>query len=521
MVVTHLLGIDFGTGGAKACVIDDQGRVLAYAFREYPILHPRPGWSEHDPETYWRVTCEIVTQVLRESQCLPHEIAGIAVSSAQPSMVLVDGEGNPVAAATNLMDRRALDEVNIIRNIVGESTIEQVTANRIEDHPNLVNLYWYKRNRPQIYRRIHKALTVDGFIVSRLTGRFSLNSSSAVFYGVAFDIRAGVFREDILDKLEIDPEILPTLFDPTDLVGEITADAARMTGLNAGTPVVAGQVDCNAGWIAGGAIQPGDMQLNLGTSGVLGVVHQNMDFLESPDGLRMVNIPYTTSPRDTFAAVAVTTTGGQALRYLRDTFGAGEVDVERLLHVSAYDLITLQARDVPPGSDGLLVLPYLMGERSPIWDTSARAVMFGLSLHHHRGHIFRAFLEGVAYALYDSYSVLQRTGLKMTYPLIFNEGGAKSEVWRRIITDVFGVPTALLKGRTGAPLGDAILAGVGVGVFKDFAVAKEWSRYGEHLEPDTQNHELYMEYFQLYKSVYSNLEGNFKDLQAIARRNNT
>ena len=134
-----------------------------------------------------------------------------------------------------------------------------------------------------------------------------------------------------------------------------------------------------------------------------------------------------------------------------------------------------------------------MGERFPTWDPSARAVMFGLSLHHHRGHIFRAFLEGVT----------------------------KSEVWRRIFTDVFGVTTALLEGRTGALLGDAILAGVGVGVFKDFAVAKEWSRYGEHLEPDTQNHELYMEYFQLYKCVYSNLKGNFKDLQAIARRNNT
>jgi len=219
--------------------------------------------------------------------------------------------------------------------------------------------------------------------------------------------------------------------------------------------------------------------------------------------------------------VAVTTTGGQALRYLRDTFGVGEVDVERQLHVSAYDLITLQARDVSPGSDGLLVLPYLMGERSPIWNTSARAVMFGLSLHHQRGHVFRAFLEGVAYALYDSYSVLQRTGLKMTYPLIFNEGGAKSEVWRRIITDVFGIPTALLKGRTGAPLGDALLAGVGVGVFADFTVAKEWSRVGEHLEPDAENHKLYQEYFQLYKKVYSSLEGNFEELQAIVRRNHT
>jgi ribulokinase len=517
-MATRLLGIDFGTGGAKACIIDDQGEVLAYAFREYPIFHPRPGWSEHDPETYWRVTCEMVQEVLRDTQCLPQEIAGVAVSSALPSMVLVDAQGRPVAPAMNLMDRRALDEVNVIRQVVGESVIEDVTANRIEDHPNLVNLFWYKRNKPQIYDKVYKALTIDGFIVSRLTGEFTLNTSSAVFYGVAFDIRKGVFHNDILEKLGIDPSILPRLCDSTDVVGSITAEAAGATGLQAGTLVVGGQVDCNAGWIAGGAVEPGDMQLNLGTAGVLGVVHQNMEYLSSPDGLRMVNIPYTTSPRDTFSAVAVTTTGGQALRYLRDTFGEGEADVERLLKVSSYDLITLQARDVAPGSEGLLVLPYLMGERSPIWDTSARAVMFGLSLHHHRGHVFRAFMEGVAYALFDSYTVLQRTGLKINHPLIFNEGGAKSEVWRRIITDVFGIPTAMLKGRTGAPLGDAILAGVGVGVFDDFSVAKEWCTYREHLEPDPQNHEMYMEYFQLYKSIYSNVQGNFQDLQAIVRR---
>ena len=520
MAATHLLGIDYGTGGAKACIVDDQGSVLAYAYREYPIIHARPGWSEHDPETYWRVACEIIDQVLREARCLPHEVVGIAVSSAVPSMVMVDGEGNPVAPALNLMDRRAVEEVNLIRDLVGESVIEEVTANRIEDHPNLVNLFWYKRNRPEIYSRVRKALTIEGFIVSRLTGEFSLNSSSAVFYGVAFDIRGGFFRNDILETLGINPDLLPALHDPSALVGVVTSDASRQTGLAAGTPVVAGQVDCNAGWIAGGAIEPGSMQVNLGTSGVLGVVHQNLDFLKSPEGLRMVNIPYTTSPRDTFTAVADTTTGGQALRYLRDTFGVSEMDVERQLGISAYELITLQARDIPAGSDGLLVLPYLMGERSPIWDTSARAVMFGLSLHHNRGHIFRAFLEGVAYALYDSFSVLHSSGIKISYPLVFNEGGAKSDVWRHIITDVFGIPTVLLKGRTGAPLGDAILAGVGVGIFPDFSVAKDWARYVDPFEPDSANHALYGEYFSLYKKVYSSLEGNFIDLQKLVQKTN-
>lgn len=518
MANARLLGIDFGTGGAKACIIDDQGSVLGYGFREYQILHARPGWSEHDPETYWQVTLELIDEVIRESRSNAHDIAGVAISSALPSMVLIDAQGQPVAPAMNLMDRRATEEVSIIRDMVGEATIEEVTANRIEDHPNLVNLYWYKRNRPEVYARTHKAVTIDGFIVSRLTGRHTLNTSSAVFYGVAFDIRKGTFRDDILDRMGIDPALMPELFDPTDQVGGVTKAAARESGLHQGTPVVAGQVDCNAAWLAGGAVNSGDMQLNLGTSGVLGILHQDPSFLSSENGLRVLNIPYTTSPRETFAAVAVTTTGGQALRYLRDTIGDSEVEAARVAHVSPYDLITQQAKDIPAGSEGLIVLPYLMGERSPIWDTSARAVMFGLSLHHCKGHMIRAFLEGVAYALYDSLTVLQRSGLNISYPLIFNEGGSKSEVWRRIITDVFGIPTALLQGRSGAPLGDAILAGVGVGVFDDFSVAKDWATYTDHLEPDSATHALYGEYFQVYKNVYSSLEPNFRELQSLVRK---
>lgn len=514
----RLLGIDFGTGGAKSCLIDDQGDVLGYTFREYQQFHPRPGWSEHDPETYWSVTCQLIQQLLRETHCPPQDIAGIAVSCALPSLVMVDRQGSPVAPAINLMDRRAVDEVELLRNMVGEALLEEVTANRIEDHPSIVNLIWYQRNRPEVYRQVHKALTIDGFVSSRLTGQYTLNRSAAVFYGVAFDIRKGEFRGDILDQISIDPELLPTLCDCTEVVGSVTADAARATGLAAGTPVVGGQVDCNAGWIAGGAIEPGDMQLNLGTCGVLGVIHQSMDYLNHPDGLRMVNIPYTTSPHDTFAAVAVTTTGGQALRYLRDTFSSVEMDVERLLKVSAYDMITLQANGVRPGSEGLLVLPYFMGERSPLWDSSARGVVFGLSLHHTRGHIFRAFMEGVAYALYYSYSVLQRTGLRGSYPLVFNEGGSRSEVWRKIITDVFGVPTAMVEDRGGAPFGDAILAGVGVGVFDDFTVAKHGARYGEHLEPDARNHDLYMEYFEAYQGLYNDVKGRFQQLQELVRR---
>ena len=186
-----------------------------------------------------------------------------------------------------------------------------------------------------------------------------------------------------------------------------------------------------------------------------------------------------------------------------------------MLGTSSYDLLNLQAEKAPPGSDGLIILPYLMGERTPIWDTQARGVVFGLSLNHTKGHLVRAMMEAVAYALYDSYQLILKSGLPINYPLVLNEGGAVSKLWRQIITDVFNTPTVLVKRRTGAPFGDAILAGVATGVFKDFGVAKQWAEYGARMEPNTANHARYMEYFGLYKQIYGHVKDDFVELARI------
>ncbi len=512
-----LLGIDYGTGGAKACLVTDDGVVRGYAYAEYPVLQEHPGWSEHDPENYWTVCCELVAAVLAESGLPASEVAGVAVSSALPSLVLVDADGSPLAPAINLMDRRAVDEIDIVLDAVGAAAVAELTANRVEDIPSVVSLLWYKRHRPAVYDRVHAALTIDGFITHRLCGEYVANVSSGVFYGVAYDIRRGCFDEKVLERIGIAADKLPRLHGCTDVVGEVTAGAARVTGLAAGTPVAAGQVDCNASWIAGGATRPGDMQLNLGTCGVLGVVHDQVGFLDSPAGRKMINIPYTTDPRTTYAAVAATTTGGQALRYFRDTFGALEVRTGHDLGISAYDLLTVQARHIPPGSQGLLVLPYLMGERSPLWNPRARGVVMGLSLHHTRGHVLRAFLEGVGFALYDNYEHLVGGGIEMSLPLVFNEGGARSDVWRRIVTDIFGVPSTLLQGVGGAPLGDALLAGVAVGVLDGFDVARQWAVTGEPMEPDERRHRCYREYFEVFRNVYRHLCDDFDDLARLVR----
>ena len=513
----YLLGLDYGTGGAKACIINPEGDVLGFAFEEYPFFHEKPGWSEHDPMLYWEIACRMIQEMIAQAHINPGEIRGIGISSALPSMVMVDRDHNPIHRAYNLMDRRATKEVEWLKEHVGEERILQLTANRMEDHPSVVNLVWEKNNRPESFKRIHKALNIDGFLALKLTGRAALNYPAAPFLGVAYDILGRRFDEQLLEEIGIDPGLVPDLVDCEEIMGEVTPEAAAETGLVPGIPV-AMQVDFNASCIAAGVTEEGDIMSNLGTVGNFGVIHRSADFMFSPVGLAMINLGFTIGSANTYITIPSTTTGGQSIRYLRDNFSQFEIEAERVLGVSSYDLLNLQAEKVPLGCEGLIILPFLMGERTPIWDQYARGVIFGLSLTHTKGHVVRAMMEAVAYALYDSYRLIKESGLKINYPIVFHEGGTVSDLWRQIITDVFDVPTVLVTRRTGAPLGDAILAGVVTGVFEDFSVAKEWAEYSEPVEPIQGNHDRYMEYFALYKQVYEHVKEDFRALARLRDR---
>jgi ribulokinase len=509
----YLLGLDMGTGGCKAALIDDEGQVLGYSFREYPFINERPGWSEHDPQLYWKLACELIKHVIELAHVDASQIRAVGVSSALPALVMVDREGHPLQRAYNLMDRRATEEARWVMEQVGEEQVYQITGYRLEDHPTIVNLMWERKNRPDTFSKIEKALTIGGYIILKLTGKAVVNRSDATFFG-AYDLRQNEFSMAILDKIGIDRRLFPEVYPCEEIVGEATKTAADECGLQEGTAVAAGQADACAGWIGAGAVEVGDFQSNLGTVGNFGIIHQDFDFVASPSGYLMgITCPYTL--KNTLVTIPSTLTGGQSIRYMRDAISHQEIETERILGVSSYDLLNLQAAKVSVGSDGLLILPLLMGERSPLWDVYARGMIFGLSLNHTKGHLVRAMMEGVAYAMYDSFRFIKECGLKINYPLVFNEGGAVSRLWRQIITDVFDIPTALVKRRTGAPYGDGILAGVATGIFNGFSVARKWAEYIEPLEPNRENHARYMEYFMVYKQLYEHVKEDFRVLARV------
>ncbi len=508
-----LLGIDFGTGGAKAALVDEEGALRGYAFEEYPILTDHPGWSEHDPARYWPAACRLVRSCLAEARALGRDVRGVAVSSALPSLVMVDAAGEPVERAYNLMDRRATVEVRRLADTLGEERIFELTKNRLDDHPVLVNLLWERDHRPGSFARVRKALTIDGFITLKLTDEATAHYPGAAFFGVAYDLLRRRFDPAVLASIGLDPSLFPALHACDAVVGEVTPAAAEATGLAAGTPVAAGQVDCCAAWVGAGMTEPGDVQMNLGTCGNFGVLHREPIFHRS-----MIACEHTSGGGEVFITIPTTTTGGQLLRYMRDNFFRAELSQAAAGGDDVYELINREAEAAPAGAGGLVVLPFLMGERTPLWDPDARGTIFGLSLGHTRGHVLRAMMESVAYALFDSYRLVAATGLTLRAPIVLNEGGAKSALWRRIITDVFGVPTALVKRRTGAPYGDALLAGVATGVLPGFEVARRWAEYEEPLLPDAARHALYGEYFGLYKRLYADLKDDFKALTALRER---
>lgn len=510
----YLLGLDYGTGGGKACIIDENADVLAYSFQEYPIYVDHPAWSEHDAENYWTLACETIQDCLKKSGVEPGDIKGIAISSAQPCLVMVDREGKPINRAYNLMDRRAVKEVEWLAENIGAEKIFQINGNRIEDYPTMVNILWEKNNRPDDYRKIWKTLTIDGFVRLRMTGVAAMSYSHGGFWGVAYDVHKKAFDQEIMDRIGIGMELMPELYACEEIVGTVTEEAAKELGLVPGIPVCAGQVDCNAGFVGGGAIVPGDVQINLGTCGVMGVVNDSMEFVDL-----VCNDAYTTNSCNDYISIAVVLTGGQVLRYLRDHFCQMEQATAKLLdHMDVYDLMNKEAEKIPAGSEGLIVLPYLAGERTVLWDVYARGTVFGLSTHHTKGHLIRAFMEGVAYALYDNYRLMLEKGIKANAPIILNEGGAKSRLWRRIITDVFNVPTAFVENRVGAPYGDAILAGVACGIFPDFQIAKEKVHYIDYMEPIPENHQRYMDYFKIYHRLYEHLKEDYKELYGVAKK---
>lgn len=499
-----LVGIDVGTTSTKTVLADHDGAIIAQASQEYATTYPHPGWAQQEPEDWWRATCATLNQVLAESRVNPQDIAGIGVSCQAPTMLAVDHAGRPLYPAMIWMDRRSEPQCLWLREHVDPAEIAGINGGMADPYYLGPKLLWYKENEPALYRQTHRFLQVNGYIIARLTGQYSIDMSHGPL-SLFFDSSQGVWSEKLLAKMDIDPEKLPPILPCSAVVGEVSREAARETGLAAGTPVVAGAADGTAAGLEAGLVNVGDAAEMTGQSTVL-MICSDKPYL----GQQLIPLGHAV-PGQHLVIGALVASGG-ALRWFRDQLGHTERQAASMLEVDPFELLSLEAQHSPPGANRLIFLPYMFGERSPIWDSDARGVFFGLSLATKKADMVRAIMEGAAFGLRHNVDAAAAAGLSAAH-LACVGGGARSQVWNQIKADILNLPIRLPRAATGAPLGDIMMAAVGAGIYPGLPEAvKQMVSMGQEYRPRPEFKTRYDALYQVYLELYPALKFSFKNL---------
>ncbi|MFO7633784.1 MAG: FGGY-family carbohydrate kinase [Caldilinea sp.] len=509
MPAALLVGIDIGTTGTKAILCDRSGHVLAQAGEEYPTSFPQPGWAEQDPEAWWQATCHVLHNVFAAACVSAQAVAAIGVSCQAPSLVAVDDRGDPVHPALIWMDRRSEPQCDHLRATVDEDVVAQINGGRIDPYFLAPKLLWLRDQAPDAYARCHQILQANGYIVHKLTGVFSMDSSHGPLT-LLFDNDRQAWSPALLDAMHIDAAKLPPITPCADIVGVVTAEAAAATGLAARTPVIAGMTDGTAASIEVGLVRPGDAAEMTGQSTVLLVCSDTpyRGKVLFPLGHPIAGLHLVVG--------AMVATGG-ALRWFRDQLGESEIAEARQLGVDPFELLSQKATQSAPGANRLIFLPYMYGERSPIWDSDARGVFFGLSLATTKGDLVRAIMEGAAFGLRHNIEAAAEAGFHVT-TLACVGGGARSAIWNQIKADVLNRPVALPGAAIGAAMGDAIVAAAGVGLYPSIeAAVQHMVTSGPAYTPQPETTTLYDGFYRVYRQLYPALRQSFRDLAGVGR----
>ncbi|RLG05713.1 MAG: hypothetical protein DRN68_08255 [Thaumarchaeota archaeon] len=500
------LGTDIGTYGTKSCLVDAEGKVLAESFVETDVIIPKPGWAEQWPDVWWNAYIRSVKEVLKKSGIKPEDITSICISGLNSgSGIPVDKEFKPLRPGIIWMDRRAVEEVEWVKKEIGEEEIFKKTGNVIDPYYGFTKILWIKRNEPEIWRKTHKLLTAYGYVIYKLTGSICMDQSSAGVLGGIYDMHKRDWSEELMEELGIPRQLFPEkIVWSKDIVGEVTKEAAEITGLRKGIPVAAGGVDAPVSALSVGALNDGDLASMIGTSMCNGFIQDELRLSK-----KLVNSPHVAYDDKKLYSFTGIATAGAVVKWFRDELSAYEKLFAERMRTSAYKFLDKMAEEIPPGADCLIFTPHMtVGERAPYWNPYLRSCLFGLNLYHTKAHLFRAFLEGVAYAIKDCIEAAMEAGIPLRKAILV-DGGARSPLWRQIIADVTGVEFTYIEGAIGAPLGDALLAGVGVGELKYEDILK-WVEEGKIVKPNPRNVKIYEKYYMLYRRVREDLQESYR-----------
>lgn len=485
--MSYLLGIDVSTTATKSLLIDGEGKVVATAATEYPFDTPKPLWSEQDPPVWWYAAVQSTRRAIAKAKIDPNAIAGIGLTGQMHGLVLLDERGSIMRPAILWNDQRTGAQCDEIRRRVGQERLLEITGNDALTGFTAPKLLWMREHEPDIYRRTRKILLPKDYLRYRLTGEVATDKADAAGT-LLLNLRTRGWSEEILDALEIPQDFLPPAYEGPEIVGHVMHGAAEDSRVAVGTPVVAGAGDQAAQAIGVGAVEEGILSITLGTSGV--VFAASRQPLVEPAG-RLHAFCHAMPQR--WHLMGVMLSAGGSLSWLRQTLAP-----ER-----SYEELMAEAAQIPPGSEGLLFLPYLTGERTPHPDPLARGAFVGLTVRHTLAHMTRAVLEGVAFGLRESVELMQAAGGSPIRQIRVSGGGARSPLWRQILADVLNMQLTTVNTSEGAAYGAALLAGAGVGIWPDVHSACRATIHetGETV-PEPVAVERYAEHFPRYQSLY-------------------
>jgi xylulokinase len=492
--MAYLLGIDISTTGAKAILIDEAGKVIASATTEYPLSTPQPLWSEQAPADWWRGAVASIKEAVTSAAIDSREIMGIGMTGQMHGLVLLDNQNQVLRPAILWNDQRTALQCAEMNQKIGPKHLLEITGNPALTGFTAPKILWVRENEPEIYAQVAHILLPKDYIRFKLTGAYAIDCAEASGTSL-LDFRQRAWSAEILDCLEIDPAWLPTVVEGPQVSGAISPEAAAITGLKAGTPVVGGGGDQAAQAVGVGAITPGIIALTLGTSGVV-FAPTGQPFIESEGRLHAMchSVP------GNWHMMGVMLSAAGSLRWLRDTFSPG----------TGYDELLLPASQVAIGAEGLLFLPYLTGERTPYPDPLARGAFVGLTLRHNLASLTRAVLEGVAFGLRDSLELVKSSGLGKLEQVRVSGGGSRSPLWRQILADTMACELVTVNVTEGASYGAALLAGVGAGLWptvQDACAATV--RVLTTTRPEPESVARYQEIYPVYRSLYPALKSTF------------
>jgi xylulokinase len=492
--MTHLLGIDVSTTATKALLIGARGAVVAVAAQEYSYQTPQPLWSEQDAALWWEGAVQSIRSVLAQSDADAASIAAVGLTGQMHGLVLLDEEGIVLRPAILWNDQRTAAQCDAIRDRIGRRRFIEITGNDALTGFTAPKILWVREHEPEVYARARHVLLPKDYVRYKLTDAFAMDKADGAGT-VLMDLRERAWSREVLEALEIPHAWMPPLYEGPQITGHITQVAAQATGLKAGTPVVAGGGDQAAQAVGVGAVQEGIVALTLGTSGVV-FATTNEPFIE-PEG-RLHAFCHAAPGKWHLMGVMLSAAG--SLRWYRDT----------LAPRMSFDALLAPAATIPAGSDGLLFLPYLTGERTPHPDPHARGAFVGLTVRHTQAHLTRAVLEGVAFGLRDGFALMKAAGLAAIAQARVSGGGARSPLWRQILADVLNVELVTPNTSEGAAYGAALLAGVGVDHWPDVASACAATiAIADRAQPNDARASDYDRAYEMYRELYPALKPIF------------